>query len=33
MSRTVHNPALQLLFSLGFFGVAVLAAGKFCLAC
>jgi hypothetical protein len=33
MGRIARMPALQLLFSTGFFGVAVLVAGKFCLAC
>ena len=33
MSQVMRIPALQLLFSLGFFGAAVLTAGKFCLAC
>jgi hypothetical protein len=33
MVRIARVPAVQLLFSLGFFGVSLLAAGKFCLAC
>lgn len=33
MTRIARFPAVQLLFATGFFGVAVLVAGKFCLAC
>jgi hypothetical protein len=33
MSRIARIPSVQLLFSLGFFGLSLLAAGKFCLAC
>jgi hypothetical protein len=33
MTRIARIPSVQLLFSLGFFGLSLLAAGKFCLAC
>jgi hypothetical protein len=33
MSRIARIPSVQLLFSLGFFGLSLLAAGEFCLAC
>jgi hypothetical protein len=33
MSRSVRIPAVQLLFSFGFFAASLLVAGKFCLAC
>ncbi len=33
MSRATRTPALQLLFSLGFFSALLLVAEKLCLAC
>jgi hypothetical protein len=33
MSNAMRVSALRLLFSMGFFGASLLAAGKFCLAC
>ncbi len=33
MTRAIRIPVLRLLLSLGFFALAVIAAGRFCLAC